>query len=82
MLDRAAGAAAGALSPRERDVVSLAAQGLTSREIAEMLSLSRATVESHFRSAVRRLSARNRAHAIALALTRGERALPTAIASP
>ena len=70
--------AAGALSPRERDVVSLAAQGLTSVAVAEALSLSRATVETHFRNAVRRLGARNRAHAIALALTRGEIALPSA----
>jgi PAS domain S-box-containing protein len=70
--------APGVLSPRERDVVSLAALGLTSNEIAATLSLSRATVETHFRSAVRRLSARNRTHAIALALTRGEIALPTA----
>jgi PAS domain S-box-containing protein len=69
--------ATGALSPRERDVVSLAAQGLTSVEIAETLSLGRATVETHFRSAMRRLGARNRAHVIALALTRGEIALPS-----
>ena len=65
-----------ALTARERDVVALAAQGLTSREIAETLTLSRATVESHFRGAVRRLAARNRTHAIALALARGEIALP------
>jgi PAS domain S-box-containing protein len=70
--------APGVLTPRERDVVSLAAQGLTSHEIADTLSLSRATVETHFRGAVRRLGARNRAHAIALALTRGEVALPAA----
>jgi PAS domain S-box-containing protein len=68
--------AAGTLSAREREVVGLAATGLTSSEIAAALSLARATVESHFRSAVRRLGARNRAHAIALALTRGEIALP------
>jgi PAS domain S-box-containing protein len=75
-------ASAGALSPRERDVVGLAAQGLTSNEIARTLSLSRATVETHFRGAARRLSARNRAHAIALALTRGEIALPSATVAP
>jgi PAS domain S-box-containing protein len=74
--------AAGALSPRERDVASLAALGLTSNEIANTLSLSRPTVETHFRGAVKRLSARNRAHAIALALTRGEIALPTPTVAP
>jgi PAS domain S-box-containing protein len=45
----------GALSSRERDVVGLAAQGLTSNEVARTLSLSRATVETHFRRAVRRI---------------------------
>ena len=68
--------APGALTSRERDVIGLAAQGLTSREIAQTLSLSRATVETHFRGAVKRLAARNRAHAIALALARGEIVLP------
>jgi PAS domain S-box-containing protein len=68
----------GVLTPREREVVGLAAQGLKSTEVAEALSVSRATVESHFRAAVRRLGARNRTHAIALALTRGEIVLPTA----
>ena len=67
----------GTLTSRERDVVALAAQGLTSREIAHTLSLSRATVETHFRGAVKRMTARNRAHAVALALTRGEIVLPT-----
>jgi DNA-binding CsgD family transcriptional regulator len=69
----------GALTARERDVVALAAQGLTSRAIAETLSVSRATVETHFRGAARRLGARNRTHAIALALTRGEIVLPSAV---
>jgi two-component system NarL family response regulator len=78
LLTARSAAAANALSQREREVVSLAAQGLTSKEIADNLSLSRATVETHFRNAVRRLSARNRTHAIALALTGGEIALPTA----
>ena len=66
----------GSLTTRERDVVALAAQGLTSGAIAETLTVSRSTVESHFRSAVRRLAARNRTHAIALALARGEISLP------
>jgi DNA-binding CsgD family transcriptional regulator len=66
----------GMLTARERDVVGLAAQGLTSGRIAETLSVSQATVETHFRRAVGRLGARNRAHAIALALTRGEIVLP------
>jgi PAS domain S-box-containing protein len=78
LLTARSAAVAGVLSPRERGVVRLAAEGLTSREIAETLSLSPATVETHFRNAVRRLNARNRTHAIALALIRGEIVLPAA----
>jgi DNA-binding CsgD family transcriptional regulator len=71
------------LTARERDVVALAAHGLTSGAIAETLTVSRSTVESHFRGAVRRLGARNRTHAIALALAWGEIALsPVATADP
>jgi PAS domain S-box-containing protein len=69
--------AAGGLTSREREVVGLAAQGLTSTEIADTLSVSRATVETHFRGAAGRLRARTRAHAVALALTHGEIVLPT-----
>jgi DNA-binding CsgD family transcriptional regulator len=76
-----AASAPGALTARERDVVALAAQGLTSQAIADALTVSRATVESHFRGAARRLAARNRTHAIALALTRGEIALPPSVAA-
>jgi len=74
--------APGALSLRERDVVTLGAQGMTSAEIAGTLSISRATVESHFRSAVGRLGARNRTHAIALALARGEISVPAGLDEP
>src|SRR4051812_32897748 len=74
--------APGALSLRERDVVTLGAQGMTSAEIASTLSISPATVESHFRNAVGRLRARNRTHAIALALARGEISVPAALDEP
>ena len=60
------------LSKREREVLARAALGLTSVEIAAELFLSPTTVESHARSAGERLGARNRAHAIALALAAGE----------
>jgi mannose-1-phosphate guanylyltransferase/mannose-1-phosphate guanylyltransferase/phosphomannomutase len=60
------------LTPREREVMSLLALGLNGAEIAERLVLSPETVRVHVRNARQRLGARTRAHAIALALKRGE----------
>ena len=60
------------LTTREREVVHAIAQGHTAGQIAELLYLSPATVETHVRKAMLRLGARNRAHLIALALERGE----------
>jgi DNA-binding CsgD family transcriptional regulator len=56
----------GLLSAREREVLLLVAEGLTSLEIAIRLALSRATVESHVRSAMRKLGASTRRQAAAL----------------
>ncbi|MDI3419033.1 helix-turn-helix transcriptional regulator [Streptomyces luteolus] len=53
----------GQLSPREREVARLAADGLTNREIAAALFLSRRTVEEHIAKAVRKLGVASR-HAI------------------
>ena len=44
-----------ALTPRERDVLALMAEGLTDRGIAERLWLSPKTVESHVRHILRKL---------------------------
>lgn len=63
------------LSPREREVVHLMAEGQTAEQIGERFAVSTETVRSHVQSAVRKLRARNRVHAIALALARGEVAL-------
>lgn len=57
-----------ALSRREREVLGLIATGADRQEIAEELTISVATVRTHVRNVLRKLNARNRAHAIALAV--------------
>jgi DNA-binding CsgD family transcriptional regulator len=59
------------LSPREREVLGLFAEGLTVDEIAERLFLSTHTVRTHGRNAVAKLGARSRAHAVAIAIREG-----------
>ena len=60
------------LTPREREILELLAQGLTARQVAERLVLSPATVRTHVQNAVTRLEASTRVQAIAIAITRGE----------
>jgi DNA-binding NarL/FixJ family response regulator len=48
------------LSPREREVVELASDGMSNREIALSLTVSRSTVEHHMSSAMRKLGASSR----------------------
>ena len=55
------------LSPREREVLELMAQGLRNREIAEHLFLSEATIKTHVRHLLDKLRLRNRAEAAAFA---------------
>src|SRR6266540_4254752 len=56
------------LSDRERDVLRLVAHGEPTRRIAGQLGISRETVETHIRSGMRKLGARTRTEAAALAL--------------
>jgi DNA-binding CsgD family transcriptional regulator/tetratricopeptide (TPR) repeat protein len=48
------------LSPREHEVVQLASEGMSNREIALSLTVSRSTVEHHVSSALRKLGAGSR----------------------
>lgn len=59
------------LSQREREVLSLIAAGSDQQEIAEELTIAVATVRTHVRNLLRKLGARNRPHAIALAMQAG-----------
>lgn len=53
------------LSPRQREVVELAARGLTNQEIARALSISPATVHAHLSAAYLVLEVSNRTEAAA-----------------
>jgi DNA-binding CsgD family transcriptional regulator len=59
------------LSPRQREVLGLVAEGATDHEIARRLRLSVDTVAWHMREIRARLGARSRAHAVALAIGHG-----------
>jgi two-component system response regulator NreC len=59
------------LTPREREVLHLAARGLTNREIATALCISPRTVETHRANLMRKLNLRTQADLIRFALQRG-----------
>jgi PAS domain S-box-containing protein len=52
------------LTPRQREVLRLLAQGRSTREIADELALSQETVRNHVRHVLRRLRARSRLEAV------------------
>lgn len=60
-----------ALSRREYEVLRLIADGLTAKNIAHRLEVSEETVKTHVRRMLRKLDARDRAHAVALAYQAG-----------
>ena len=57
-----------ALSPRETEILGLAAEGFTREETALQLAISLNTVDTHLRHAFEKLGARNTTHAVVLAL--------------
>jgi len=57
-----------ALTPREREVLALLAEALTTQQIADRLGRSYWTVRIHQRNIVRKLGARDRTHAACLAV--------------
>lgn len=59
------------LSPREVQIIEHAAQGLGNADIAARLAIREDTVKGHMRSIMTKLKARNRTHAVSIALQRG-----------
>ena len=59
------------LSHRERQVLDAVARGSQDDEMALALHLSAHTIRSHTKSALRKLGARTRAHAVAIAYSTG-----------
>lgn len=60
-----------ALTPRERDVLELLAQGLPNKAIAARLAISDQTAKFHVASICGKLGASNRTEAVRVALARG-----------
>jgi two-component system response regulator DesR len=59
------------LTPREHDVLAVAATHQTAAEIAAGLHLSEGTVRNYLSAAIRKLGARNRREAVELAMQKG-----------
>ena len=59
------------LSAREREVLLLAAKGLSSKEVARQLYISERTVQTHLASIYDKLGSRNKTEALLLALKYG-----------
>ncbi len=55
------------LTPREREVVTLIASGLSNEEIADQLYVSQSTVKTHAARAMMKLAARDRAQLVVFA---------------
>jgi two-component system nitrate/nitrite response regulator NarL len=56
------------LSPREKDILRLLAQGASNTEIAEGLSIAESTVRTHFQRILRKMGMQNRSQAVVFAV--------------
>ena len=61
----------GDISPREKDVLGLLAEGLGTADIARHLQIAEKTVRIHIGNLLEKLGARDRTHALVIALHRG-----------
>lgn len=69
--DKSAVATKTELCDREKEILRLAAKGMTSKEIAVALNISGLTVNSHFSNIFRKLNVQSRIEAVMVALRKG-----------
>jgi DNA-binding NarL/FixJ family response regulator len=60
-----------ALTPREVEVLSLVARGLGNKEVGDLLGTAPGTVKAHVQNILSKLGAKDRTHAVTIALRRG-----------
>ncbi len=60
-----------ALTPREVEVLSLVARGLGNKEVGDILGTAPGTVKAHVQNILSKLGAKDRTHAVTIALRRG-----------
>ncbi len=60
-----------ALTPREVEVLTLVAGGLGNKEIGDVLGTASGTVKAHVQSILSKLEAKDRTHAVTIAISRG-----------
>jgi DNA-binding NarL/FixJ family response regulator len=60
-----------ALTPREVEVLTLVARGLGNKEIGDVLGTASGTVKAHVQSILSKLDAKDRTHAVTIAISRG-----------
>lgn len=59
------------LTPREKEILSLAAKGAANKEIAQRCGINETTVKAHFRNIKEKLNTKNRSSAVAVAVAKG-----------
>jgi DNA-binding NarL/FixJ family response regulator len=60
-----------ALTPREIEVLTLVARGFRNKEVGDVLGTAPGTVKAHVQSILSKLGAKDRTHAVTIALRRG-----------
>jgi len=66
------------VTPREREILQLAALGMSNRQIGTQLTIAEQTVKNHLSSAMKKLSLHDRTQAVVLALSEGWISVPIA----